>query len=114
MEEVKVVQATKRKNIWEDGHYLHIQYSAPTELAAFMRKRHLNNDSIAHNSLYHLQKGSDGTSIQIIPLRLTDGGLRCNGKGYIRKGTPLEKGVNILQTEREKTKIYCKRVSFDY
>ena len=114
MEEVKVVQATKRKNIWEDGHYLHIQYSAPIKLAAFMRKRHLNNDSIAHNSLYHLQKGSDGTSIQIIPLRLTDEGLRCNGKGYIRKGTSLEKGVNILQMEREKTKIYCKRINFDY
>ena len=102
MEEVKVVQATKKKNIWEDSHYLHIQYSTPTELAAFMRKRHLNNDSIAHNSLYHLQKGSDGTSIRIILLRLTDGGLRCNGKGYIRKGTPLEKGVNILQRERER------------
>ena len=114
MEEVKVVQATKKKNIREGGHYLHTQYSAPTELATFMRKRHLNNDSTAHNSLYYLQKGSYGTSIPIIPLRLIDEGLRCNGKGYIRKGTPLEKGVNILQTERERTKIYYKRISFDY
>ena len=67
-----------------------------------MRKRHLNNDSIAHNSLFHLQKGSDGTSIRIIPLRLTDEGLKCNGKGYIRKGTPLEKRVSILHRERER------------
>ena len=61
----------------------------------------MNSDSITH-SLYHLQKGPDGTSIQIIPPRCTDGGLRCNGKNYIRKGTRLEKRMNILQTERER------------
>ena len=61
----------------------------------------MNSDSITH-SLYHLQKGPDGTSIQIIPLRRTDGGLRCNGKDYIRKGTCLEKMMNILQTGRER------------
>ena len=97
MEEVRVVQVTKKENIWEGGHHLHIQYFAPTKLAAFMRKRHLNSDLTTQNSLYHLQKGLDGTNIQIIPLRRTDGGLRCNRKCYRRKGTPLEKGMNILQ-----------------
>ena len=67
-----------------------------------MRKRHLNSDSIAHNSLYHLQKGSDGKSIQITPLRRTDGGLRCNGMDYIKKGTPQKEGINILQEKRQR------------
>ena len=102
MEEVRVVQAMKKENIWEGGHHLRIQQSTPIELATFMRKRHLNSDSTGHNSLYHLQKDLDGTSIQIIPLRHIDGGLRCNEKGYIRKGTPLEKGMNILKTERKR------------
>ena len=102
MEEVRVMQATKKENIQEGGHHLRIQCSTPIELATFMRKRHLNSDSTAHNSLYHLQKDLDGTSIQIIPLRRTYGGLRCNEKGYIRKGTPLEKGMNTLTTERKR------------
>ena len=67
-----------------------------------MKKRHLNSDSTAHNSLYHLQKGPNGTSIQIIPLRRIDRGLRSNENDYIRKGTPLEKGMEILQTKRER------------
>ena len=69
----------------EGNHHLHIKCFAPTKLAAFMRKRHLNNDSIAHNTLYHLQKGPNGTNIQTIPLRRVGGGLRCNRKYYIRK-----------------------------
>ena len=84
------------------NHHLHIQCSASTKLAAFIRKRHLNSYLTAHNTLYHLQKGPNGTSISIVPLRRTDGGLRCNRKGYIRKGTPLEKGRNIPQTKRER------------
>ena len=51
MEEVRGVQATEKGNIWEGGHHLHIQYFAPTELAAFMRKRNLNSDLTAQNSL---------------------------------------------------------------
>ena len=104
MENTRVVHATEKGNLWEGGHHLHIQCPIPTELAAFIRKRNLNSDSTTHNSLYHLQKGSDRTNIQIIPLRRTDGGLRCNGNDYIRKGTPLETAMDILQTERKRTK----------
>ena len=104
MEDTKVVHATEKGNLWEGGYHLHIQCFAPTVLVAFMRKRHLNNDSTAYNSLYHLQKGPDRTNIQIIPLRHTNGGLRCNENDYIRKGTPLETAMDILQTERERTK----------
>ena len=107
-----MVQTMENGNIWEGGHHLRIQCSTPTELAVFMRNRHLNSDSTAHNSLYHLQKGPDGTSIRIISLRHTDGRLRCNEKDYIMKRTHLEKGMNILQTER--TKIYYKGISIDY
>ena len=42
-----------------------------------MRKWPQNNGLTAHNSLYHLQKDPDGTSIQRVPLKRTDGGLRC-------------------------------------
>jgi len=104
MENTRVVHATEKGNLWEGGHHLHIQCSAPTVLTAFMRKRHLNSDSTTHNSLYHLQKGPDETNIQIIPLRCTHGGLRCNENDYIREGTPLETRMDILQTQRERTK----------
>jgi len=50
MEEARVMQATEKGNIQKGGYHLRIQCSAPPELAAFMRKRHLNNDSTAHNS----------------------------------------------------------------
>ena len=66
-----------------------------------MRKRHLNSNFTAHSSLYYLQKGLDGTSIQITPLRCIDGGLRCNGRGYIRKGIPLKKRDDH-STEKER------------
>ena len=104
MEDTRVVHATEKGNLFEGGHHLHIQCFALTVLAAFMRKRRLNNDSTAYNSLYHLQKGPDRTNIQIIPLRRTNGELRCNGNDYIRKGTPLETTMDILQTKRERTK----------
>jgi len=45
----------------------------------------MNSDFTAHSSFSHLQKDPDGTTIQIVPLRCTDGGLRCNGMDYIRK-----------------------------
>ena len=67
-----------------------------------MRKRHLNNDFTAHNSLYHLQKGLNGTSIQIVPLRCTYGKLRCNGMDYIGKRIPQKEGINTLQEKRER------------
>ena len=108
MEGTRVVQATEKGNIWEGGHYFHIQCSAPTELAAFMRKRHLNSDSIAHSSLYLLQKGLDGTSIPMIPLRHTGGGLRCNRKDYIRKGTPRRRDGHFMNWEKENLRSYYK------
>ena len=76
-----------------------------------MRKKHLDSDFIAHSSLYLLQKGPDGISVQINPMRCTDGGLRCKGRGYIRKGTPQKRGMNILQeenTKRESKGSNCK------
>ena len=85
----------------EGNNHLHIQCSASTELAAFMRKIHLNNDTTAHNTLYHLQKGPNGTNIQITLLRCTSGGLRCNRKDYIKKGTPLEKRWANRNLKRE-------------
>ena len=67
----------RREEILEESnHHLYIQCSAPIELTTFMRKRYLNSDSKACNSLYHLQKGPNGTIIQITPLRRTCGGLR--------------------------------------
>ena len=102
------MQATKKENIWEGGHYFHIQCSAPTELAAFMRKRHLNNDFTAHSSLYLLQKGLDGTNIPVIPLRHTGGGLRCNRKDYIRKGTPRRRDGHFMNGEKENLRSYYK------
>ena len=67
MENTKVMQAMEKGNIWGGGHHLHILYSAPTKPAAFIRKKHLNSDSTAHKSLYHLQKGLNETSIQTTP-----------------------------------------------
>ena len=42
-----------------------------------------------------------GQASELSLLRRTDGGLRCNGKGDIKKETPLEKG-NEHSTERER------------
>ena len=56
-----------------------------------MRKWHINSDFTTHGPFYHLQKGLD------VPLRRTNGKLRCNGMGYIRKGTPQKEGTNIFQ-----------------
>lgn len=45
----------------------------------------------------------------MVPLRRIDGGLRCNGRDYIRKGTPQKEGMKVFQEkgiEREKTKDY--------
>lgn len=63
MEDTRDVQAKKKGNIWEGGHYLYIQCTAPIELTTFM-----NSNSTTHNILYHLQKGFDGISILIIPV----------------------------------------------
>ena len=90
------MQATKKGNISKGGRYFYIQCSAPIELAAFMRKRHLNSDSTAHSSLYLLLKGLDGTSIPVIPLRHTGGGLRCNRKYYIKKETPRRRDGHFM------------------
>ena len=95
------IQRNKEISV-EGNHHLYIQYSTPTELTAFLKKRHLNCDFTALNTLYHLQKGLDGTSIQVILLRRTGGGLRCHRKDYIRKWSPLEKGMGIFSNLREK------------
>ena len=58
----------------------------------------MNSDFTAHSFFSHLQKDPDGTSIQIVLLRRTDRGLRCNGMDYIRK----KKGMNIFQEKRHK------------
>ena len=41
-------------------------------------------------------------------MRRTSGGLGCEGKNYIRKGTPKKKGMNIFQEKKkqERTKYY--------
>ena len=65
-EDIRIMQAKEKGNIWEGDHHLYIQYSVPIKLAAFMRKRHLNSNSTAHKSLNYLQNGPDGTSIQTI------------------------------------------------
>ena len=93
------MQTKEKGNIWKCGYRLHIQCTVPTELTAFMRKRHMNSSSTAHNILYHLQKGFDGTSILIILLRHTGGAQRCIRKDYIRKMNPFRKGVKKEKLE---------------
>ena len=48
----------------------------------------MNSDFTAYSPLYHLQKGPDGTNIQMVPLKRTDGRMRYNEMDYIRKGPP--------------------------
>ena len=109
MEDIRDVQIEKRGNICRNYHHLHIQCSTLTKLVAFMGKRHLNSDSTAYNTLYHLQKGLDGTSIQIILLRRIGRGLRCNRKDYIRKGTPLGKGIGKQKLEKRELSVKLQR-----
>ena len=47
----------------------------------------LNNNFTASNFIYHLQKGSDGTSILRNALERTAEGLGCKGGGYKRNET---------------------------
>ena len=42
----------------------------------------MNSDSTAYNSLYHLQKGPDGTNILKNHLKRTSEGLGCQGRDY--------------------------------
>ena len=64
----------------------------------------MNNDFIAHNSFYHLQKDPDDTNIQRVPLKRTNGGLRCKGRGYKRKGTSQKEGINNFQEKGSSVK----------
>ena len=50
----------------------------------------------AHNSISHLQKGPNGTSILKDPLKHTNEGLRCKRNDYIRKAIPQKKGLDIF------------------
>ena len=57
-----------------------------------------------------------GQASELSILRRTDGGLRCNGKGDIKKETPLEKG-NEHSTERERErelKLIVKRSTLTF
>ena len=57
-----------------------------------------------------------GQASELSLLRRTDGGLRCNGKGDIKKETPLEKG-NEHSTERERErelKLIVKRSTLTF
>ena len=64
----------------------------------------MNSDFIAHSSFYHLQKDPNETSIQRVPLKLIDGGLRYKEIGYIRKGTPQKEG-NKHFPRKKKTSV---------
>ena len=64
-----------------------------------MRKRHMNSDFTAYSPLYHLQKGPDGTNIQMVPLKRTNGRLRYNG--LYKERTPTE--IRDEHLRRKKT-----------
>ena len=107
----------KRKYLERWPSHPHSMLSAPTKLVVFMTKRHLNSDSTAHNSLYHLKKGPNGTSIQVIPLRRTGGRLRYNNKKIKKKRlykerNPSRKGdehfKNLKKKKRTKDLIVMK------
>ena len=70
-----------------------------------MRKRHLNSSSTTHNTLYHLQKGLDGTRISVVPLRRTGEGLKCIRSDYIKEKNPSRKGVSIEKLEKRELSI---------
>ena len=98
----KTCRGGRRKFPEENTSHLHIQYSAPIKLVALIRKWPLNSDFTVHSSFYHLQKGPDGTSIPRVPLKRIDGGLRCKGRGYIRKETLQKEGIDIFQEKINK------------
>ena len=54
---------------------------------------------LAHSTLYHHQQSHDGTSIQIIALSCTGGGLRCNGRDYMEEMNPSKEGDETLKKE---------------
>ena len=64
----------------------------------------MNNNFIANNSLYYLQKGPNGTSILRDPLKHTDGRLGYKGRGYIRKETSLEKRDKHFPRKKEQVR----------
>ena len=64
----------------------------------------MNNNFIANNSLYHLQKGPDGTSILRDPLKHIDRGLGYKGRGYIRKETLPEKWDKHFLRKKEQVR----------
>ena len=92
----------RREEISEEGsHHFHIQCTAPTQLSALMRKRHLNSSSTSHNTFYHLQQCPNGKSISITTHRRTSEGLKCIRKDYIREGAPSKKGIEMIKLEQE-------------
>ena len=119
MENTKVMQAMEKGNIWGGGHHLHILYSAPTKPAAFIRKKHLNSDSTAHKSLYHLQKGLNETSIQTTPPETYKWRAEIQWEELYKARNSSEKMDAHLtpkkkKKEREKTETHCKRIIVDF
>ena len=59
-----------------------------------------------------------GQASELSLLRRTNGGLRCNGKGDIKKETPLEKGnEHSIERERERErelKLIVKRSTLTF
>ena len=92
----------------EGNHHLHIQCTTPIQQAALMRKRHLNNSSTTHNTLYHLWHGPDGTSIPTTTPRHTSGGIRCIRRDYIKERNPSRKqaGRQNLNQRKESINLY--------
>lgn len=102
----------------EGNHHLHIQYSAPTELAAFMRKKHLSSNLTAHKSLSYLQNGLNGTSIQTILPETYRWRAKMQWAGlYKAKKLPC-KGRCTFNTKKkwkeEKTETYCRKISINF
>ena len=70
-----------------------------------MRKRHLNSDSIAHKPLNHLQKGPDGTSIWIIPLKTYKLRVEMQWGGLYKERNSTGNEMNILERKRRRKKL---------
>ena len=117
LKELESCKQQKKRKIWEGDHHLHIQCSVPTVLAAFIRKRHLNSNSIAHKSLSYLQNGLDRTSIQTILPETYKWIAEMQWEGLYKGRNSSKKGdAHSAQRKRkeEKTEAYCRRISIDF
>ena len=113
-EDIRIMQAKKKGNIWEGDHHLYIQYSVPIKLAAFMRKRHLNSNSTAHKSLNYLQNGPDGTSIQTILPETCRWRAEMQWEGLYKPRNSPRKGEAHSAKKKKKTEAYCRRIGINF